>query len=303
MSPDSELRTPNFEPRPISEIVADLSRPLEPSDLGRLERQSKKSGKSTEFDFISWHTAVRYLDRYAPGWSNEITSVAEVKGAVVVVARLLIPCAEGLVWHEATGWDAGERDGYGDPAARAEARALKRAAAKFGLGRYLYQRKGGEVNAGDREQPRQKPAEPTARTVNDMATRSQVSLLERVAREQHLDLKHAVALEFGCNVEELSKRAASWLIDRLKAEVNPGTPAGEATERAAAAAESARLDEEILACCTWLGYNDTALRRWVGKRYQTTGGLDTISLAQKRDALAVLKAASRDQSAGMKEVS
>jgi hypothetical protein len=57
-----------------------------------------------------------------------------------VTARITIPYLEGAVFREATGTEDEELRGYGDPSSNAEAMALKRAAAKFGLGLYLYQK-------------------------------------------------------------------------------------------------------------------------------------------------------------------
>jgi len=73
---------------------------------------------------------------------------------VFIVGRLSIPCADGDVWREATGTeclkeiktDKGTGEviikelAYGDPTSNAEAMALRRAAAKFGLGLYLYEK-------------------------------------------------------------------------------------------------------------------------------------------------------------------
>jgi hypothetical protein len=46
------------------------------------------------------------------------------------------PASRGIISREAT--EDEELRGYGDPPSNAEAMALKRAAAKFGLGLYLY---------------------------------------------------------------------------------------------------------------------------------------------------------------------
>ncbi len=61
-----------------------------------------------------------------------------IGGKVIVVARITIPCAEGFVYREASGQEEEEGIKYGDSSSNAEAQALKRAAAKFGLGLYLY---------------------------------------------------------------------------------------------------------------------------------------------------------------------
>jgi hypothetical protein len=125
--------------RPIGEIIKDLSKEL-------ADRHIKiKTLKGQKINFITWYHAVKYLDLYAPGWSGEVRSVTEVGGRVIVVYRISIPALEGLIWREATGqesdWDEEEETKYGDPSSNAEAMAFKRAAAKFGLGLYLYDRK------------------------------------------------------------------------------------------------------------------------------------------------------------------
>jgi hypothetical protein len=51
---------------------------------------------------------------------------------------LSFPCAKGVIYREATRTEDEELRGFGDQSSNAEAMALKRAAAKFGLGLYLY---------------------------------------------------------------------------------------------------------------------------------------------------------------------
>jgi hypothetical protein len=123
--------------------------------------------------YIPWHTANKILDKYAPGWTWEIRSVqlngVRVSGAehyrLFLVGRLTLPTQEGNVYREATGTERLKdtkvikdaegnvfRDeygcpltsevelAYGDPSSNAESMAFRRAAAKFGLGLYLYSR-------------------------------------------------------------------------------------------------------------------------------------------------------------------
>lgn len=82
--------------RSIAEIIADLSKPPAKERL----KTRKQGGK--ELTYLPWYQAVRYLDHFAPGWSYEIRSVAQIGEALVMTARILIPCAEGLVWREAS---------------------------------------------------------------------------------------------------------------------------------------------------------------------------------------------------------
>lgn len=120
--------------RSIDDIIADLQKPI-------AERHLKTRVQGGQrLSYIEWHVAVKYLDHFAPGWQATITNVTEVGGRCVVTARLSIPCLEGIISREATGSEDVQKAGYGDPSSNAEAMALKRAAAKFGLGLYLYQK-------------------------------------------------------------------------------------------------------------------------------------------------------------------
>ena len=119
-------------PRSIKDIIADLSKPLAKRHL-----KTRKQG-GAELTYIEWHTAVKYLDFHAPGWSYAVRSVQLVGNLVTAVAAISIPCIEGVVTREATGCEEADAKGYGDAVSNAEAMALKRAASKFGLGLYLY---------------------------------------------------------------------------------------------------------------------------------------------------------------------
>lgn len=135
----------------IQQIIAKLSMKIKPEHL-----KQKKAGNS-QITFLPWYNAIKYLDYFAPGWSYEVRAVhhiplaqpetpagekvKHVSGSVAVVVRLTIPTADGPVFREATGIEDDDKDGYGDPTSNAESMALRRAAAKFGLGLYLYEKK------------------------------------------------------------------------------------------------------------------------------------------------------------------
>ncbi len=130
------VKQPKPYARPQAEILADLSKPIAPQHL----RYKVKGGQT--LPFINWHTACDYLDYFAPGWCYEIRRIDHVAGKVVVTARITIPTAEGLIWREATGNEDDDVETWGDPTSNAESMALRRAAAKFGLARYLYKQPG-----------------------------------------------------------------------------------------------------------------------------------------------------------------
>jgi len=129
-----EVMAPVDGPRSIKDIITDLSKPLAQRHL-----KTRRQG-GTELTYIEWHTAVKYLDHFASGWSYSVKSVALVGNLVTVIASISIPCLEGLITREATGCEEADSKGYGDAVSNAEAMALKRSASKFGLGLYLYQK-------------------------------------------------------------------------------------------------------------------------------------------------------------------
>lgn len=118
--------------RSIRDIVKDLTKPVAKRHL----RTRKQGGR--EILYLSWHDAIKYLDHYAPGWCYEVRSMHTVSGKLILTVRLSVLSAEGIVYREATGQEDEDLDAYGDSSSNAESMALRRAAAKFGLGLYLY---------------------------------------------------------------------------------------------------------------------------------------------------------------------
>ena len=127
----------SIEPKPlrsIQQIIADLKKPVAAKHLS----QRKQGGQS--LSYIAWYNAVKYLDHFAPGWSYAVVSVQTIGDNCALTVRLSIPCTEGIVSRDATGIEPRVVKGYGDCASNAESMALRRAAAKFGLGLYLYEK-------------------------------------------------------------------------------------------------------------------------------------------------------------------
>jgi Rad52/22 family double-strand break repair protein len=126
----------------LSQIQEALKRPLPQTMLA-----TRKQGDAT-LEYIPWHTVSRILDKYAPGWTWQITGIHTTSGSEAFAAenrlfltgRLTIPTSEGNLYREATGTELLACNGYGDPSSNAESMAFRRCAAKFGLGLYLYER-------------------------------------------------------------------------------------------------------------------------------------------------------------------
>ena len=131
----------------LMQIQAKLSRPLPPELL------DEKKVQGQTIVYLSWPTIADILDKYAPGWGWDIeTSFSPDR--IFVMGRLSIPTADGVVTRSATGTETLKREkldrstgtitecehAFGDPSSNAESMALRRCAAKFGLGRYLWKK-------------------------------------------------------------------------------------------------------------------------------------------------------------------
>jgi hypothetical protein len=118
----------------LAQIQSALSRPLPKSMLA-----TRKQGGTT-LEYIPWHTAVKVLDKYAPGWEWRIVSVTTGGDRLVLVGELAIPTSDGLVTRQATGSEELNCSSFGDSSSNSEGMSFRRAAAKFGLCLYLYEK-------------------------------------------------------------------------------------------------------------------------------------------------------------------
>ena len=122
--------------RSISAIVSDLSRPLPKECVAILPATNKRPAQS----YLHWHTVATLLDAYAPGWHGSVVRVEKIGEKCAVTYRITIPTAEGECFREDAGMEDEDKDDYGDAMTNAIATAFKRAAAKFGVGRWLYEK-------------------------------------------------------------------------------------------------------------------------------------------------------------------
>lgn len=148
--------------RPIAVILADLSKPIPKKYL-----DTRRQGKAI-LTFIPWFNVPKLLDRCAPGWEGSITQLHTTADRLILTYRITIHAHEGSFSREATGTELLKEDkeiwlgekpnqtplkdelgrhatesrelAYGDPSSNAESMAFRRAAAKFGLGLYLYEK-------------------------------------------------------------------------------------------------------------------------------------------------------------------
>lgn len=134
------MQSPQIKPfsskdfrRPILEILEDFQKPIP----GRFIKQ--KSIKGQRIAYVSWYSYIKLLEYFAPGYDWKIR-VSQVGERTIVEGCLVIRAAEGDFTREATGTEENDCDSYGDPTSNAEAMALRRCCAKFGLGLHLWEK-------------------------------------------------------------------------------------------------------------------------------------------------------------------
>ena len=122
--------------RPLKDIIEDLSKKL-PDKVIKTRNQG-----GTNVKYISWITAIKALDYYATGWQYKIGEFKLLADKLFVVeVSIGIPTSDyGMVWRSATGIEEYNpaKKMFGDVASNSTSMALRRAAASFGLARYLY---------------------------------------------------------------------------------------------------------------------------------------------------------------------
>ena len=131
----------------LAQIQEALKRPLPDNYLKKL----KDKGNAL---YLPWWRVSGILDKYCPGWTWEIRDIKLSSDRIFVIGRLTIPTSEGNIYREATGTEELKREkfnqetqeieikelAYGDPSSNAESMCFRRAASRFGLALYLYEK-------------------------------------------------------------------------------------------------------------------------------------------------------------------
>jgi hypothetical protein len=120
--------------RTVQDVLRALHAPLPPELLQH--RRADNTGKT--LTHIPWQVVNRQLTYLAPGWCGEVKFIHYGRESVTVTYKLSIPCADGTISRESTGTKRLHSDGFGEPEQLAEQQAFCRAAARLGLGLYLY---------------------------------------------------------------------------------------------------------------------------------------------------------------------
>lgn len=196
-SAEEKMSTAIDRPQGIETILSALSQPLPENLIRQRVGWRDAAGREQIIDYIDWHTAAGILDEVCPDWSHEVRDVAVIGDLVAVTAAITI---RGVT-RCGIGVDSAldERGIKG-----AEHDALKRAAVKFGLARSLYRKTA-------KKAPAAKPGKG-----GDAVTDKQLSAIYAIAKAKQLDAQLESLALFQCEPEQLSRDAASALIDHLR---------------------------------------------------------------------------------------
>ena len=192
------------EPEDFEAILASLSERLPDEVIKQRVGWRDQSGEEHWIDYIEWHTAAEILDRVCPDWSHQVCDINVIGDLVAVTAAITIKgvtrCGIGVDSAlDEKGIKGAEHD------------ALKRAAVKFGLARSLY--RDGKVKrkkAASNDFGQKKGKE------TDAVTEKQLSAIYAIAKAKSLDAQLESMALFRCEPEQLSRSAASELIDHLR---------------------------------------------------------------------------------------
>jgi len=197
----------------FSSTLRELRKTLDPQLVKQREGWVDRNGHTQMVDYVEWHTVADILDQEAANWTHTVKDIRAIGEIVTVTVAITI---DGIT-----------REGIGTGAAgtemgikKAEHDALKRAAVKFGIARDLYKK---EFEAIERETPVAAqaeshgfPANPIARSLSDLVTARQLGMIRAIAREIGIDADQESNSVMRCRTDEMSKRAASSLIQHLQ---------------------------------------------------------------------------------------
>jgi hypothetical protein len=195
-------------PLAFANMLRTLRQPIDPRLIKTREGWTDRQGNVHWVEYIEWHTVADILDRVAPNWSHAVRNITQVGDMVAVTAAITV--------------DGVTREGIGTGSAesetgikKAEHDALKRAAVKFGIARELYRRES-EVIEEDGAIAPDILRDPRPKTLGDLITPKQLWMIRSLGREIGCNVEQECQSLMQCNLEEISKRAASSFIDYLK---------------------------------------------------------------------------------------
>lgn len=194
----------------FSSTLKELRRNVDPELIRQRAGRRDRNGAIQMVEYVEWHTVADILDEHAPNWGHTVKDIRAIGDIVTVTVAISIDgvTREGI----GTGKTASETG-----IKKAEHDALKRAAVKFGIARELYKKEFDQQESDIPAAPESRALDnPLARSLGDMVTAKQLGMIRAIGREADVDVDKECSQLMNCSVSELSKRAASDLIEHLK---------------------------------------------------------------------------------------
>jgi hypothetical protein len=208
----AETETPNNVLN-FTTTLKELRKNVDPNLVKQREGWRDRNGNTHYVDYVEWHTVADILDENAPNWSHTVKDIRQIGDIFTVTVAITI--------------DGVTREGIGTGTAeselgikKAEHDALKRAAVKFGIARDLYKRESEVIERDGAVPPPTDnggyPSNPIARSLSDLVTAKQLGMIRALAREMGVDPDVECNSVMNCKTDELSRKAASSLIQHLQ---------------------------------------------------------------------------------------
>ncbi|MCY7374598.1 MAG: SWIM zinc finger family protein [Pyrinomonadaceae bacterium] len=193
--------------------LRELRKNVDPELVKQREGWRDRNGNAHYVDYVEWHTVADILDEHAPNWMHTVKDIRQIGDIFTVIVAITI--------------DGVTREGIGTGTAdsemgikKAEHDALKRAAVKFGIARDLYKKESDTIEREGAVPPPPSndgfPANPIARSLSDLVTAKQLGMIRAISREIGMDADAECQNVMQCKTDELSKKAASGLIQHLQ---------------------------------------------------------------------------------------
>ncbi|MCI0524228.1 MAG: RAD52 family DNA repair protein [Acidobacteria bacterium] len=202
----------------FSGLLKRLREGVSRKEIKQREGWRDRNGQTHYVEYVEWHTVADLLDRLVPDWSHRVRRIVQIGEFVAATAAITI----NGVTREGVGTGAADSE---TGIKKAEHDALKRAAVKFGVARDLYrdEEKGGETSERvNNNRPQTSGAfDPIARTQGNLITPKQLSLIRTLAKRACLEPEVLCQETFHAGLGEISRKAASALIEHLQTKLLP----------------------------------------------------------------------------------
>ncbi len=200
----------------FTSTLKELRKNVDPNLVKQREGWRDRNGNTHYVDYVEWHTVADILDVNAPNWNHAVKDIRQIGDIFTVTVAITI--------------DGVTREGIGTGTAdselgikKAEHDALKRAAVKFGIARDLYKKESDVIEhvgtvptANNNNNDGGFPSNPIAKSLSDLVTAKQLGMIRAISREMNVDPDEECNLVMQCKTDELSKKAASGLIQHLQ---------------------------------------------------------------------------------------